>query len=55
MTFIQYAIARRIHVLEEAGRRRQLTDEELEFKRKVAPLFRRLAEEEQRSLMRSRA
>lgn len=55
MNAIEYALMRRVHVLEEASRRRQLTDEELEFKRKVAPLLRRLAEEERKSVSRSRA
>lgn len=54
MTVLEYAVMRQLHRLEEAGRRRQLTDEELEFLRLVAPLVRRLAQEEQRSVMRSR-
>lgn len=55
MTLIQYAIARQVHRLEEAGRRRQLTDKELEFLRKVAPLLRRLMEREQKSVSRDGA
>lgn len=53
MNIIQYGIVRQVHRLEEAGRRRQLTDKELEFLRKVAPLLRRLAEREQKSLSKS--
>lgn len=55
MTVIEYVIARQVHRLEEAGKRREFTREERDFLKRMAPLLRRLAEEEQRSVTRSRA
>lgn len=52
MTVVEYCLMRRVHVLEEAGKRRQLTDKEREFLKRVGPLLRRLAEEEQKSVTR---
>lgn len=55
MNLIQYGIARQVHKLEEAGKRRQLTEKEREFLKKAAPLLRRIAEREQKSVSRGGA